>query len=393
MSSAAAAGYVYIKRTGEGEGFAELPMFPGDTVARLTKRACVEFSWGAPTLACLYVVPTEESARALQRGASAASILASDALFPADTLERAGVVSASWLLARVSQPAAAAAASLEDLLVASGMRREEVRREVVRRAYTRYGGVVAGALAGTGRPEAAADVYALAASLPSLTTEADFRLAGLHVNGLLFEGGALVCCFRERDEFVLKPLDAREDRRARALHEAMTAARATIPGLAAFELHPRGDQLFMLMPHYGASLEHLPTLSGESTRVLWQSIGGALRGLHALGFAHMDVTPANICVAGAQGFVLVDLGSVARFGEATATTAPYGAADFPGAMRRSSALADWWQFAMTLAEKACGGHCLGVGASSTPTMAALAARLREHLPAALWRELEPLLEA
>jgi hypothetical protein len=45
----------------------------------------------------------------------------------------------------------------------------------------------------------------------------------------------------------------------------------------------------------------------------------------------MDVKPANICVAGAQGFVLVDLGSVAPFGEATATTAPYVAADFPGA--------------------------------------------------------------
>ena len=149
----------------------------------------------------------------------------------------------------------------------------------------------------------------------------------------------------------------------------------------------------MLMPRYGASLEHLPALSSEGAHVLWQSIFGALRGLHALGFAHMDVKPANICVAGAQGFVLVDLGSVARFGEAIATTAPYVAADFPGAMRRSSALADWWQLAMTLAEKACGGHCLDVGARAPPAMAALAARLREHLPAALWRELEPLLES
>ena len=42
-----------------------------------------------------------------------------------------------------------------------------------------------------------------------------------------------------------------------ALHEAVTAARAPIPGLVTFELHPRGDKLFMLMPRYGASLEHL----------------------------------------------------------------------------------------------------------------------------------------
>ena len=385
---------MYIKRA-EGEGFAELSIVSGDTIARLAERACAKFPrWGADAgQVRLYLVPTEERARALQRGTSAGDILAGDALFPGDTIERAGIASGSWLLARVSLPAAAGAArSLEELLVASGMRPEDVRREVVRRAYTRYGGVVAGALAGAGRPEAAADVYALAASLPSLTTEADFRLAGLHVNGLLFEGGALVRCFRERDEFVLKPLDARENRRALALHEAMTAARAPIPGLATFELHPRGDKLFMLMPRYGASLEHLPALSGESTRVLWESIGGALRGLHALGFAHMDVKPANICTAGAQGFVLVDLGSVARCGEAT-TTAPYVAADFPGAMRRSSARADWWQLAMTLAEKACGGYCLDVGACAPPAMAALAARLRENLPAALWRELEPLLEA
>ena len=361
-----------------------------DDVADLTKRASTEFGWAASSRVRLHLVKRGGKLPTLEEEAAAAPL--ND---PSDTLVYADITSGSWLLAHVSLPAAASATrSLEELLVASGMRREDVRREVVRRAYTRYGGVVAGALAGAGRPEAAADVYALAASLPSLTTEADFRLAGLHVNGLLFEGGALVRCFRERDEFVLKPLDARENSRALALHEAMTAARApSIPGLATFELHPRGDKLFMLMPRYGASLERLPALSGESARVLWESIAGALRGLHVLGFAHMDVKSANICTAGAQGFVLVDLGSVARFGDATSTTAPYVAADFPGAMRRSSALADWWQLAMTLAEKACGGHCLDVGARAPPSMAALAARLRENLPAALWREIEPLLEA
>ena len=310
-----------------------------------------------------------------------------------------GALAAGTLFVHVQLPAAAPAAaapaaapaSLEDLLVEGGMRRADVRKEVVRRAYTRYGGAVAGALAGAGRAEAAVDIYAMAASLPSLTTEADFRLAGLHVNGLLYEGGNLVRCFRGREEFVLKPLDAREKGRALALHEALISARAPVAGLTAFELHPRGDKLFMLMPRYGASLEHLAALDAEDALVLWRSVGGALRALHALGFAHMDVKPANICAAGAQGFVLVDVGSVARFGEATSTTAPYVAADFPGAMRRSSARADWWQLAMALAAKACGERCLDVGVCAAPTMAALAARLREHLPAALWQELEPLL--
>ena len=53
--------------------------------------------------------------------------------------------------------------------------------------------------------------------------------------------------------------------------------------------------------------------------------------------------------------MLVDVGSVARFGEAAATTPPYVAADFS---RRHAdeqrARADWWLLAMTLAEKAAG---------------------------------------
>ena len=163
-----------------------------------------------------------------------------------------------------------------------------------------------------------------------------------------------------------------------------------------FELCPHGDKNFMLMPRYGASLELLPALSAEDALVLWRSVSGALRGLHSLGFAHMDVKPANICLPGGAGrgeFVLIDIGSVARFGEATAATAAYVAADFPGAMRRSSARADWWQLAMTLAEKACGGHCLDVGMRAPPTMGALAARLRDHLPGAVWRELDAVLAA
>ena len=147
------------------EVFVRLSIDGVASVGLLADRACAKFPrWGAAANAGqvhLYLV-TEERARALHCGGSADDILAGDSLFPSYALERAGVIPGSWLLARVSQPAAAAA-SLEDLLVASGMRREEVRSEVVRRAYMRYGGAVAAALAGAGRPEVASDVYALAA--------------------------------------------------------------------------------------------------------------------------------------------------------------------------------------------------------------------------------------
>ena len=224
------------------------------------------------------------------------------------------------------------------------MRRESIGREVVRRAMTRYAAAISLALAAGGATgaAAAADVYALA----------DFRLAGLQLDGPLFEGSAITRCFRGRGELLLKPLDRREHECALALQEALRAARAApIPCLTTFELHPHGAKIFMIMSLYGASLEHLATLDVDDVRELWRCASGALRGLHALGFAHMDVKPANICLASAEGFMLVDIGSTARFDEVTAATLPYVAADFPGAMRRSSARLDWWLLAMSSQRK------------------------------------------
>ncbi len=142
--------YVFIKRAGgaaaDGEVYAKLAILPGDDVADLAARACAKFGWGSPSQARLYLVVLSEVGGEAPSADDEKEALAGDALFPAASLQRAGVRTGALLLARVSLPAVAAA-SFEDLLVASGMRQEDVRREVVRRAYTRYGGVVAGALA------------------------------------------------------------------------------------------------------------------------------------------------------------------------------------------------------------------------------------------------------
>ena len=138
------------------------------------------------------------------------------------------------------------------------------------------------------------------------------------------------------------------------------------------------------MPLLGATLEAVPIRAGtDDAAVLWACLRDALRGLHARGIAHMDVKPANVCLA-ARAFALVDVGSVAPFGDAAATPAPYVARDFPGGMRRASARADWWLLAMTLAEKAAG---LDVGRAPAPAMAELRARLEGALPAEVWVEL------
>ena len=270
--------------------------------------------------------------------------------------------------------------TFESLLIAGGI--AAPRASVVRRAFTRYGAAIVAALAAGGRVEAALDTYHLAESLPSLTTAADFHHHGVDVDGPLYEGSPVTRCFRSRSEFVLKPLDEAEYRRAKALCDAL--AGTDIPGLTHFELLTSGaGKRFMLMPLAGAALEVLPHLSAEDIHVLWQCTRDALRDLHARGFAHMDVKPANICLS-ARLFVLIDLGSVARFDEPTSTTIPYVPRDFPGKMRCSSALADWWLLAMTFAEKATG---LAVGEVKPPTMAELADRLLGGLPRGVWDEL------
>jgi len=110
----AAAGYVYIKRAGDApadyEVYAALPILPGDTVALLAERACAKFArWGAADAGQvrLYLVPHEGVRKPLAEAEARATLLDEPALSLAD----AGIVSGSWLLARVPRPPAAAGAS------------------------------------------------------------------------------------------------------------------------------------------------------------------------------------------------------------------------------------------------------------------------------------------
>jgi hypothetical protein len=94
----------------EGEVFAELALAPGDTVARLAERACAKFGWGVPTRARLFLVPREPGADEPPSPSDEAR--AAELTRTHWTLERAGVASGAWLLARVLAPAAAAPPAL-----------------------------------------------------------------------------------------------------------------------------------------------------------------------------------------------------------------------------------------------------------------------------------------
>lgn len=101
---------VFIKRTApaafpayEGEAFAKLVLPTGADVSDLVARACAQFFWGPPTRAQLLLVP-HEGLRKPSADAEAAAVLLDE---PALPLADVGVCSGSWLLARVSPPAAA----------------------------------------------------------------------------------------------------------------------------------------------------------------------------------------------------------------------------------------------------------------------------------------------
>jgi hypothetical protein len=112
----AQAPYVYIKRAGgaaaDGEVYAKLAVLPGDDVADLAARACAAFGWGTPSQARLYLVVQSEVGGEAPSADDEKEALAGNALFPAASLQRAGVRAGALLLARVPPPAPAAAPAL-----------------------------------------------------------------------------------------------------------------------------------------------------------------------------------------------------------------------------------------------------------------------------------------
>ena len=126
--------------------------------------------------------------------------------------------------------------------------------------------------------------------------------------------------------------------------------------------------------------------------LVWEHIREALEQLHAKGFAYSDIKPGNICLTeDGASTVLIDLGSVARFGERTSSTQAYVPRDM--ARGRASVALDWWMLAMTLAEKGCGpDHMLDISGTQEASKAELRDHLSVRLDPAIWEALKPKLE-
>ena len=232
----------------------------------------------------------------------------------------------------------------------------------------------------------AREVYEAAARIPEVSTAAAlFSRDGLQLDGPLFEGSSLTYCFRGLRVLLLKSLDEKEAERAAVLRGAL---HEKLEHVVEFELISRGSKSFMLMPKFEATLEQISWLREPDSVTLLDHISCGLRSLHTLGFSHADVKPANIALQ-RGAFVLIDVGSVCRFGIGTSSTDAYVPRDFFGdKASRSSAVLDWWMLGMTMAEKCCRSEmeCVKIGNSRSLTKEALVNHLQNSLPTALWEK-------
>lgn len=281
---------------------------------------------------------------------------------------------------------------MRELLLSSGMAEKDIDERVFHHLLRRYGSTLHVALLDN-EPAVAKDLYDTCLLLPQTSTDQQLSSElGLKVNGPLYPGSTLTIVYKDEDMMLLKGLDADELRRAEAL-QAMLSGKTWPEHITTFDLVKVREKVFMVMPMYSGTLEPIPYLSLTGTERAATQLIAALSSLHDLGVAHCDVKPANICLTGkGLQFVLIDLGSVAKFGERTKSTPAYIPLGMDKQPMRASAALDWWMLAVTLAEKGCGqAHALEVG-GFTPSPEQLRTRLAAHLPPAVWELLKLKLE-
>jgi hypothetical protein len=118
--------FIYIKQAGVSSSFAKLETRPGDAISDLAERACSKFpSWRADATLSLYLVA--------QGGGGMPSALAEATARHLDQidwpLERAGISSGAWLVARVAAPSMTPAPAVKNFsLLVTGV---DVWSEVV----------------------------------------------------------------------------------------------------------------------------------------------------------------------------------------------------------------------------------------------------------------------
>jgi serine/threonine protein kinase len=111
----------------------------------------------------------------------------------------------------------------------------------------------------------------------------------------------------------------------------------------------------MLMPILPITVEQMPTNAfSKHIAVFIDQMLQGLKSMHDLEFAHMDVKPSNIAIRHDGSFVLIDLGSTAKFGTQTQTTLSFVPKPFKqasGTLYSSRPEHDYWMLATTLYDR------------------------------------------
>jgi hypothetical protein len=267
---------------------------------------------------------------------------------------------------------------------------DDVDDGVITRALVCFPHQVLAATA-NGDAEAARIVYESTRMLPATDTRAELSSClRIVVGAPLPHSSNLLVCFRDDVPMVLKPLTEDEWNRAGAFHAAL--AGGSIPHLTPFELVEAGVQRFMLMPRYIDTLATYERLTDAGVARLWQQLRDVVEGIHALGFAHMDIKPSNVCVTASADFFLIDVGSVAPVGSRTHATPSYLPCElqptrFTNQTTAAAYLTDWWMLARTLCEKS-GSARLSAGSATIWTQAELRAEVALRLPPPVQAELQ-----
>jgi len=277
-------------------------------------------------------------------------------------------------------PPPPAVSTLESLLVKAGFR---PRAEVCDRASFNYPSAVL-LCTQTGNVDLARKTYEMASMLPSAHTMQVLKASNIKVCGKLFEHSNLLICHDIRGlPFVLKPIERSHYLRVKDLAEEMTRRNITeIPCVTAFRVFNSNEisgidtvsgidktfKNYSMMPMFSLTLEQIQGVDEQTVSQYWRDLSQGLDVLHNLGFAHMDVKPANIALTQDGVAVFIDIESTAKFGETTSSTVAYIPYDLRERVTTAKELVDWGMLTATLCEKFCGKHGIDFGSGTPKTM-------------------------
>jgi serine/threonine protein kinase len=232
-------------------------------------------------------------------------------------------------------------------------------------------------------PDLARDAYETTELLPKTETIQNLSTHNVVVDGFLIAGNdSLTVCFDNGIPSILKVLSSAEHERMGLITEI------SHPSIISFRIIEARGRTFCIMPLLPITLEQFCGINELIALKLLQQMREALAYLHSKNLAHMDIKPANICINHSGDFILIDLGSLQRFGAKSSSTLAF----LPHQMNPNPAKADtdWWMLAMTLYDRIQPfGKGVGVGAREK-TLEELKHWFEQSSFQSLWVELKQL---